>query len=126
MTLRYQSQLPKGKAIKVVYPPSRSGAKDHAYYFALYTARYLGGELVPLKRDLVRGKLSQKKKEASERYEITFMRDEKFSVNPEDIEQDIWLFVDDVLTTGATYLAVKKALGNPKFMYTWVLAKRTL
>lgn len=126
MSLRYRSYLPTGRAIKVVYPPSTTGKKDHAYCFAFYTAYYLGGELVSLKRDRTEVNRSQKKKTVSERYEIEFRRDEKFSVNSENIEQDVWLFVDDVLTTGATYLAVKKALGNPKFMYTWVLAKRTL
>lgn len=108
MTLKYRAYLPKGRTIKVVFPPSRLGLKDHAYYFAFYTAYYLGGELVSLKREPTKGSKSQKAKSAIERQEISFYRDEIFSDRPASIDEDIWLFVDDVLTTGATYLAVKK------------------
>lgn len=126
MVERFRHMFPKGKKIVVTYPPSKSGRKDHAYYLAESVAKIMGAELFGSLQRVQKKTQDQKKKNVHQRREVEFRVPEKNSVCISERDDDIWLFVDDVLTTGATNQAVKKALGNPKYMYTWVLARRIL
>lgn len=125
MARKWRPHLPHQGQINIVYPRSRTLRPDHAHYFARAIGAVLGAPIFSL-RHIQTKRREQKKLSLQERSHLEFGLDEKISDLIKNCPDDIWIFVDDVYTTGATQEAVKKALGNPKNMYTWVLAKRTL
>ncbi len=103
----------------VVPAPRRSVSKDHAYRWA----EALGAiwqwpvrELLDF-HDPRRGSL-QKQRRRSERYQLEFKLKERFT------RKQRIVFVDDVITTGATAQAAYEALGQPAKFETWVLVAR--
>lgn len=98
-------------------PASDSGSSDHALELARALCFYFGGKLSSVLRKASR--FSQKLKNKAARTQIQFFSCQ--SLKDENI-----IFVDDVLTTGATARAAFKALNYPKNFVICTLAWKRL
>lgn len=112
----------------LVPSPGRNGSEDHASLFTNALADASGAMVLrSLKRK--EGALGpQKKKSKSQREQVGFEWAENFSA---ELCSDILrhrkvVFVDDIVTTGATAHAAWKKLGRPEEFTIWSLAQRTL
>ncbi len=117
-------RLSGGRRLHFVPAPSKSGAEDHASLFARALAAHMGGVFNPCLRKASSGK--QRRSDRGERALIAMELVEKnteLSINSTDI---LWIFVDDILTTGSTARAARLALGSPPHFEVWVLAERGL
>ncbi len=106
-------------------PPSGSCEIDHAYLWARGLAAALGAEVVPC---LVKSKSTRQRGSARrQRQRIKMDLNEKYSslINSPS-SQKLWIFADDVLTTGSTANAAYEALGCPENFEVWVLGHRSL
>ena len=90
----------------IVYPTKKDSHRDHAYLLANSVSKLTGAKLIPLKlkeeMEAYRG-LSRSQRHLRRR----------FKRGPDILEMGLGesvLFVDDVMTTGATIVAAKKAL----------------
>jgi predicted amidophosphoribosyltransferase len=99
--------------------PSRNGKFDHSMAWAEALAKAFGGQLSPC---LTRASVVQQKDlKRSERSRIKLNSSEKFSLSMDRI-----VFVDDVVTSGATARAAYSALGRPCYFEVWTIAYRHL
>ncbi|MGE5085573.1 MAG: ComF family protein, partial [Bacillota bacterium] len=112
------------RPIRIVPAPSSTGKRDHAFFWAKALSHEVGGDLFPcLKKAQSR---KQRGSSLSERLTLQFDLDENNSDLPIDWPEVLWVFADDIVTTGSTALAAYKALGSPPHFEVWTLAKRTL
>lgn len=105
-------------------PPKRKGQKDHAYIWGEALAEALGGRLVPCLPRV--SKRHQRFADIGERSSVEMKVLEKYSNNVDLSGGAHWIFVDDVVTTGATAQAAFQALGCPGNFQVWALAHRSL
>lgn len=121
----FAHELLGGRTIVIVPAPSRHpGKKDHAYRWGMALAQALGAEFYPhLKRN---SDQHQRGADRGERALIEMHLDENYTGTCRLSADPIWVFVDDVLTTGATARAAHKALGYPQNFEVWVFAHRSL
>lgn len=110
--------------IRIVPAPSTSGGVDHATLWAKNLAAITGGTFTPCL--LKKGKGKQKQLKSDERRKIEISLIEKYSELTKTETGTLWIFVDDVLTTGSTSLAAFEALGCPEHFEVWVLGHRSL
>lgn len=93
-------------------PPSKPGSCDHAYQVGLVVAQNLGAPLFSkwCRRD---SPLQQKKLNRGDRLKIKMQVD---SLGVDYISQTtgLWVFVDDVVTTGSTLLRLWQLCGHPR------------
>ena len=109
-----------GRNISPVFipaPPNSPLIKDHAFCLAQALQFYFGGSLKSLLRKAPH-KNPQKRKSRQQRAFIKIKAQE-----PAPAERPI-IFVDDILTTGATARASFHALGAPKNFFIFTLAWR--
>jgi len=112
------------RPIRIVPAPSSTGNKDHAFFWAQALSQQVGGELFPCLKKAQSHK--QRWSSLSDRLGLQFDLDENNSELPIDWSEVLWVFADDIVTTGSTALAAYKALGSPPHFEVWTLAKRTL
>ena len=115
---------PLNRPIRIVPAPSSTGKKDHAFHWAQALSNEIGGELFPCLTKPQNHK--QRWSSLSERLGVQFDLDENNSELPIDWSEVLWVFADDIVTTGSTALAAYKSLGSPPHFEVWTLAKRTL
>lgn len=110
---RLSAQLPEAIRrpdwVVVPAPPSRKNSQDHAYGFASTVAKILN---LPLRTCLERGSRQvQKRAGQKERTKVKIRKKTGFTC---EVYKGV-LFVDDIVTTGATMLAAYKALRRPQY-----------
>lgn len=117
--------LPLDRSLYLVPAPTRRpGEKDHASLWAEAVAKALGATVVPCLKRV--SSHHQRGADRGERALIEMEILENYTGNLELKNKGLWIFADDVLTTGATARAAHKALGSPPHFEAWVLAQRGL
>ena len=111
------------RPMRIVPAPARSeGAKDHAVYWALSLAHEMSAEFTPCLRRTTHQ--HQRKMDRGARGLLTLELNEKYTGLFEGYSNYLWIFADDVLTTGSTAQAAYEALGKPPHFEIWTLARR--
>lgn len=105
------------KPLVLVPAPPRGNQRDHAQCWAEALQRTFGGAIVNGLRRI--GPQEQKELSRNDRYRLRLEGIEKFT----GFDQQV-VFVDDVVTTGATVFAAYKALGLPPYFQAWTIAYR--
>ncbi|QDK39506.1 ComF family protein [Bdellovibrio sp. NC01] len=121
---RMALNMTPSKKIRFVPAPSSSGHKDHAFAHAEALAKHFSGEVVPCLKKLK--KKSQRGGNRQQRQRLRLGLDEKYSEVSKDSTDTLWVFVDDILTTGSTAHAAYEVLGSPTHFEVWVLGRRSL
>lgn len=113
--------LQKG-SLKVIPCPSKSGKQDHAAQWALALTQELGGEYFPCLEWSKKPLFKQRRQNRQERWSFTSGKHVKFTrnhrvfgdLNDSAHQDSLFLFADDVITTGSTSAQAYLALGQPK------------
>ena len=112
--------LPRGPLKLVSAPRRASGHRDHAYFFAEMLSRETGIPWAgsPFQK---RSERQQRRLAGEERARaLTLVKTTELKPSPETF----WVFIDDIVTSGATAEAVYQALGRPPRFEIWCLARR--
>ena len=109
--------------------PAPGGKRDHARALAFEIGEILHAPVLDILIDPKKGKVSPNQK--SQALEGRFQR--KYEVRATEVdlkahifERPTWIFIDDVITSGATAMAAYMALGDPTCFEVWTLANRPL
>ena len=120
MNERWLRSVDRERMVLVPAPPRREGTWDHAHQWAKALSEVLGIRVACLlRRDP--GDRDQRWLSRAERAEVRLHLQPGKTVNPEKI----YIFVDDVLTTGATFRAARAQLRGARGVWGWFIAYRT-
>lgn len=114
----------EGKVIVVPAPATRPSAHDHASLWGQSLAEALGAEFLPCLRKS--GSFSQRGADPGTRSLIELELIENYTEVVGFSTQIQWIFADDIVTTGSTARAARRALGSPVNFQVWALAQRSL
>lgn len=116
--------MKKKKADLVFIPaPARVlGQRDHAWRLAASLALHTGGKIEDV---LMRGK-NFKPQKAKNKFQRKKLFMELQDSSWKSSHRNVYVFVDDVITTGATVETAYKTLGKPKYFLMAVLSDRPL
>lgn len=122
------SESRRFEKIIVVPAPARGKARDHAFHWGQALSQGLGAHFLPCLRKSPSGDegTHQKSKGRSERDLIRFEVNEISTIPPISNLKTLWIFADDIYTTGSTARAAYEALGTPVNFEVWALSKRSL
>ena len=126
LTLRTQLRKPLEKTIRrpwviVPAPGSRGGQRDHAEELAWQIAQLADAKYLPCLERM--SGTSQKKKTLEQRWSGPLLRVQERRKGGFDTEM-LYIFVDDVVTTGSTATFAHKCLGQPPHFEIWTLFNR--
>jgi len=116
----------KIRPLLLIPSPAKNNKKDHAAFFTQSLVSASGATAYPCLRRVEQ--LSQKEKSRSERFRAKLEWSEDFT-QPDFAKISVGkqvIFIDDVVTTGATAKAAWKTLGKPRDFAVWSLAQRGL
>jgi predicted amidophosphoribosyltransferase len=101
-------------------PPRQDGQMDHAGRWARALSELTGA---PVQNLLLRGSPARDQRwlKRRERASVELLLQPGKNVDSEKI----YIFVDDVMTTGATFRAARKTLGGASAIWGWFIAYRT-
>jgi len=105
----------------LVYPPSKTGKPDHAWWLAREISALTGLNFVSPFHfiELKEQKMLSKREREKRRY--------LFDGPAQSLsETEGFIFVDDLITTGSTAKAIWSAMGKPKSFCSWSVACRPL
>lgn len=104
-------------------PPRVLNKKDHAWCLANALMRTIGGHLLDV---LVRLKTDQQKKNTlpARWSDLNKRMSQKQGFNVSGHDEDLFIFIDDLVTTGATAMAAHMTLGCPKNYEVWTIFNR--
>lgn len=105
-------------------PAKKPQQIDHASLWGRALAKELKADLVPCLKK--KSGLKQRGADRGERALIEFEIDEKYTNNVAYSPHALWVFADDIITTGATMRAAHIALGEPKNFFACAFAERRL
>ncbi|WP_413585785.1 ComF family protein [Bdellovibrio sp. HCB274] len=121
---RIHKALPTRRIILIPAPSSTGRTGDHAYQWAQALGKATGAEICLCLTKKTRA--HQRGATRENRVQVEFALDENSSMVSEFWSDALWVFVDDIVTTGSTALAAYEALGRPPHFEAWALAQRTL
>lgn len=105
-------------------PSGTDDLEDHAFLWAKALATSVGAQFFPCLRKVSTG--HQRGAQRGERALVDLEAVEISSFQPRITADTLFIFADDVFTTGATARAAHKALGFPKNFEVWTLVHRGL
>lgn len=105
----------------IVPAPGAGGIRDHAEELAFQIAKLAGAQFLPCFERF--GQQSQKSKSMSQRWAQPALQ-----IRPGDhppiMSGTVYIFIDDVITTGSTALFAHKCLGKPEHFEIWTIFNR--
>lgn len=114
------------RRIIIVPAPAKTKSPDHAYFWAQALAAGLGALFLPCLQRIETDNSYQRVKGRAERDQIRFEVCENSTLPMISSLETLWVFADDIYTTGATARAAYEALGSPVNFEVWALSKRSL
>ncbi|MBX9766934.1 MAG: hypothetical protein K2X47_06655 [Bdellovibrionales bacterium] len=111
---------PERNFVIVPAPPRKEGSLDHAAIWARALSELVGA---PVQEVLVRDSLMRDQRflKRRERASVKLLLQSGVEVGSEKI----YIFVDDVMTSGATFRAARRALRGSRAVWGWFIAYRT-